>query len=313
MNKGIVFMKKLFAFLALPILIISSCSSNNQSIEQLSNDSSTVPFEYSAVSQDEPIEIEATKDYKKENKTIYRDNLKIAGELYIPTNDYDVFPLIILSHGFGGNMSSTRNDALTFTKQGFATFIFDFIGGGFSIQSDGQMTEMSVLTEAQDLNTVIDYLLEDERISSHHIFLLGQSQGGFVSTYVAGTRNDIRGLIGFYPAYCIKDDALEQYPNADQVPDPYQMSKMGTTLGKIYYTDVTSFDIYEVMEDIECDTVIIHGTADNVVPVRYAQRAAETIPHCTYLELQGAGHGFSGQDNDKALAAAFNLLTDNLD
>lgn len=306
-------MKKIIALLALPILIISSCSSNNQSVEQLSKDSSTIPLEYSVVSQDEPIEIEATKDYEKENKTIYRDNLKIAGELYIPTNDYDVFPLIILSHGFGGNMSSTRNDALTFTKQGFATFIFDFIGGGFSIQSDGQMTEMSVLTEAQDLNTVIDYLLEDERISSHHIFLLGQSQGGFVSTYVAGTRNDIRGLIGFYPAYCIKDDALEQYPNADQVPDPYQMSKMGTTLGKIYYTDVTSFDIYEVMEDIECDTVIIHGTADNVVPVRYAQRAAETIPHCTYLELQGAGHGFSGQDNDKALAAAFNLLTDNLD
>ena len=306
-------MKKIIALLALPILIISSCSSNNQSVEQLSKDSSTIPLEYSVVSQDEPIEIEATKDYEKENKTIYRDNLKIAGELYIPTNDYDVFPLIILSHGFGGNMSSTRNDALTFTKQGFAAFIFDFIGGGFSIQSDGQMTEMSVLTEAQDLNTVIDYLLEDERISSHHIFLLGQSQGGFVSTYVAGTRNDIRGLIGFYPAYCIKDDALEQYPNADQVPDPYQMSKMGTTLGKIYYTDVTSFDIYEVMEDIECDTVIIHGTADNVVPVRYAQRAAETIPHCTYLELQGAGHGFSGQDNDKALAAAFNLLTDNLD
>ena len=306
-------MKKIIALLALPILIISSCSSNNQSVEQLSKDSSTIPLEYSVVSQDEPIEIEATKDYEKENKTIYRDNLKIAGELYIPTNDYDVFPLIILSHGFGGNMSSTRNDALTFTKQGFATFIFDFIGGGFSIQSDGQMTEMSVLTEAQDLNTVIDYLLEDERISSHHIFLLGQSQGGFVSTYVAGTRNDIRGLIGFYPAYCIKDDALEQYPNADQVPDPYQMSKMGTTLGKIYYTDVTSFDIYEVMEDIECDTVIIHGAADNVVPVRYAQRAAETIPHCTYLELQGAGHGFSGQDNDKALAAAFNLLTDNLD
>ena len=101
MNKGIVFMKKLFAFLVLPILIISACSSNNGSVEQLSKDSSTIPLEYSVVHQDEPIEIEATKDYQKEDKTIYRDNLKIVGELYIPTNDYDVFPLIILSHGFG--------------------------------------------------------------------------------------------------------------------------------------------------------------------------------------------------------------------
>ena len=305
-------MKKIIALLALPILIISSCSSNNQSVEQLSKDSSTIPLEYSVVSQDEPIEIEATKDYEKENKTIYRDNLKIAGELYIPTNDYDVFPLIILSHGFGGNMSSTRNDALTFTKQGFATFIFDFIGGGFSIQSDGQMTEMSVLTEAQDLNTVIDYLLEDERISSHHIFLLGQSQGGFVSTYVAGTRNDIRGLIGFYPAYCIKDDALEQYPNADQVPDPYQMSKMGTTLGKIYYTDVTSFDIYEVMEDIECNTLLMHGTNDNVVPISNAERASITIPNCEYIVYQGQGHGFSGAADKDSAERTIKFLKENL-
>lgn len=258
------------------------------------------------------IEIEAASSYQTEKKTFYRDNKKIAGELYLPNNNKDVFPLLIMSHGFGGNMDGLKNDAYSFVKKGYATFVYDFIGGGSNIKSDGKMTEMSVLTEASDLNAVIDSLKEDERISNSHIFLLGQSQGGFVSTYVAGTRNDIRGLLDFYPAFCIKDDALEQYPNAEQVPETYFMSKMYTTLGKIYYTDVTSFDIYEVMANIQCETLLLHGTADNIVPVKYAQRAAQVIPHCTYIELQGAGHGFSGADNTKAINASLELMNNNL-
>lgn len=262
--------------------------------------------------EEKRIEIEETEEYQTEKKTIYRDNLKIAGELYIPDNNQDIFPLLIMSHGFGGNMSELKSDAYTFVKHGYATFVYDFIGGGSSIQSDGKMTEMSVLTEAKDLNAVIDYLKEDERISTNHIFLLGQSQGGFVSTYVAGNRNDIKGLLDFYPAFCIKDDALRQYPNEDDVPDPYQLDKMFATLGKIYYTDVVSFDIYDVMENIECDTLLLHGTADNVVPVSYARRAAETIPNCEYIEIQGAGHGFSGKDNERAINASLELMKNNL-
>lgn len=297
-------MKKVLAIFVLPLILLASCS-NSDGLKSI-DISNISPIH-------EAIEIEETNQYDTESKTIYRDNLKIVGELNVPKNNQEIFPLVILSHGFGGNMGGLRNDAITFTKKGFATFIYDFIGGGFSIQSDGQMTEMSVLTEAKDLNAVIDYLKEDERISPHHIFLLGQSQGGFVSTYIAGTRDDIRGLLDFYPAFCIKDDAIEQYPNADQVPDPYQMTKMGTTLGKIYYTDVVSFDIYEVMEDIACPTLLLHGTADNVVPVRYVQRAATVIPDCTYVELQGAGHGFSGTDQERAISESLKLLLNNLD
>ena len=287
-------MKKLICLLFIPLLLLNGCGKqgNNQA--------------------EQHIEVEAASKYTTEKKTIYRGDLKIAGELYVPKNEKKVFPLLIMSHGFGGNMDGLKNDAYTFTKKGYMTFVYDFIGGGFSIKSDGKMTEMSVLTEASDLNTVIDYLKQDTRVSSNHIFLLGQSQGGFVSTYVAGTRSDIKGLLDFYPAFCIKDDALEQYPDASKVPDPYQMTKMGTTLGKIYYTDVCSFDIYEIMANVKCETLLLHGTADNVVPVSYAQRAATVIPHCTYIELKGAGHGFSGSDSTKAINASLELMSNNL-
>ena len=170
------------------------------------------------------IEIEETDSFNMEEKTYYRDdNKKICGELYIPDNSYDEFPLVVLSHGFANSMDNVRELGKTLCKIGFASFIYDFIGGGMNIKSDGQMTEMSVLTEAKDLNTVLDELIEDERINVDNIFLLGQSQGGFVSTYVASTRDDIKGLIDYYPAFCIRDDAEKAYPNPNDVPDTYNV------------------------------------------------------------------------------------------
>lgn len=290
--------KKLTLFL-LPLLMLGACSNNNNSEP--------------SIEETIHIEVEEANSFTTENKTILRDdNKKIKGELYIPDNDKELYPLLIMSHGFNQNMSNLRDNAHTFAKKGYITFVYDFIGGGQSISSDGKLTEMSVLTEAKDLNTVIEYLKEDERISNDHIFLAGQSQGGFVSTYVAGTREDIKGLIDFYPAFCIKDDALEQYPEGSNVPDPYYMTKMGMNLGKKFYTDAVSFDIYEVMQDITCDVLLMHGTADNIVPISYSQRASETIPNCRYIEFQGAGHGFSGSTNSSAVNLCLELMSNNL-
>lgn len=287
-------MKKLLSLLIIPVLFLSACNNNPEP----------------PASQD--IEIEATNEYTKEDKTILRDNLKIVGELYIPTNSYDEFPLVVLSHGFNQNMDNLRDLGVKFVKEGFASFIYDFIGGGNSIKSDGKLTDMSVLTEASDLNTVLDTLKQDERINDDNVFLFGQSQGGFVSTYVASNRDDIKALVDYYPAFVIRDDAEEQYSSADQVPDPYMMTKMGQTLGKIFYVDATSFDIYDVMKNYEGNTIIMHGTSDNIVPISYSQRAAETIPNCELVTYQGAGHGFSGQTLTNADNRAIQFVKDNL-
>ena len=285
-------MKKLLLFI-LPFLLLTACGGKPPVVEPTS------------------IEVEEAETYTKEDKIIYRDNKKIVGELYIPDNSQEIFPLIVVSHGFNNNMDNTRNDAISFTKAGYASFIFDYIGGATSIKSDGQITEMSVLTEASDLNAVIDELKEDERISKDHLFLMGQSQGGFISTYIAASRDDIKGLIGFYPAYVLQDDAWKQYSKLEDVPDTY-VTPLGIRVGKIYWQDATSFDIYDMMEDCEVPALIIHGTNDNIVPLSYAQKAVETLPNAELLTIQGAGHGFSGGDNVKAINASLEFLNNNL-
>ena len=60
-------------------------------------------------------------------------------------------------------------------------------------KSDGKTTEMSVLTEVKDLEVVIDYVSTLPYVNKDKIFLMGCSQGGFVSALVTFAR-----LI-FYP------------------------------------------------------------------------------------------------------------------
>ncbi len=222
-----------------------------------------------------------------------RDGMKISGKLFLPEAEGPL-PLVICCHGFGGNLEHVRPYAECFARNGIAAFAFDFIGGGYGIQSDGTMKEMSVLTEAADLCAVIDRMQENEAFIPDRIFLLGASQGGFVCSYVAGCRpDDVAGLIALYPAYVLQDNAWKQTPDPENIPET--ISLMGVTLGGIYNRDAMSFDIYDVIRNYPGRVLIIHGTADSIVPISYSERAVEVFPDAELISYEGANHGFFGQ------------------
>ena len=52
----------------------------------------------------------------------------------------------------------------------------------------------------------------------------------------------------------------------------------------------------------------MHGNADSVVPISYAERAAEVYPDVEYFVIDGAGHGFSGRALDESIRYIFNYL-----
>ena len=207
-------------------------------------------------------------------------------------------PLLILSHGFGGSHTNHQDYEKFFYENGMATFNLDFCGGGLESKSDGAMLEMTVLTEAEDLNAVIDHFKDDGRFT--HIFLIGFSQGGFVSSYVAAQRpSDIAGLVLEYPAFVLQDDARERV-----LPDgtfPATSDIMGQIVGRVYNEAAVSFDIYDVIGGYAGDVLILHGDMDDIVPLRYSERAAQVFPHAKLFVLPGQGHGFTGEARRKAM------------
>lgn len=235
-------------------------------------------------------------DAEEENPMITGSLGKIYGELKIPAADTPV-PLIILSHGFGGNHAGNQDYADCFFSEGFAVYNFDFCGGGFGSKSDGTMLEMSVLTEAEDLNAIIDYFKDDARFSA--IYLWGASQGGFISAYVAAQRpDDIAKAVLEFPAIVLQDDAKARANEDGSFPPTSNV--MGMKISKKYNEDATSFDLYDLIAAYEGPVLILHGDKDPIVPLRYSERAAEIFPQGELVVMPGQGHGFMGKARTEA-------------
>ena len=221
---------------------------------------------------------------------IKRDQLHMTGELYSPKG-IEQYPLVILCHGFGGNMDLNRDYAMTLVNNGYGAFIFDFIGGGIDIKSEGSMLNMSVLTEAEDLMKVIETMKQRSDIDQDSIYLMGASQGGFVASYVAGRLPDlIKGLILLYPAFVLQHDARRRTPDYNQIEDTYDV--FGITVGSIYTRDV----------------LIIHGTKDRIVPISYSERAIKVYDHAKLKTIKDAGHGFHGKEKIECMEYILDYL-----
>lgn len=270
--------KNILIYLVLTILIVSIIHFTNKAdIEQPSNN------EYA---------------YKIQELSVKRDGKQIYGELYLPQNTKTKLPTVIISHGLGGNYRTGAEYAKALAKLGYAVYCFDFRGGSTSSRSDGSTLEMSIFTQQNDLEDVIDTMKEQSFVDEENIFLLGTSQGGVVSAMTAASRNDIQGLILLYPAFVLIDMAKEQFKSIEDIPYTYQLLWM--RVGKIYAEKLLDYDVYNEISHYKNDVLIIHGTEDNIVPLSYSKKAVDTYPSADLKVLNGSGHGFYGSDLIKA-------------
>ncbi len=203
-------------------------------------------------------------------------------------------PVLILSHGYGGDSRGEEGFARYFADRGFASVAVDFCGGGHGSRSDGETREMSVLTEARDLAAVIDGVKALDFADPSRICLWGESQGGFVSSVVAAMKPDeIAAAALLFPAYVIQDDTRKRVPDPEDIPE--RMEVMGMELGAVYHRDALSFDIYGLLPRYPGPVLLMHGTADTLVPIAYSERAEKAFPDARLVRFEGAGHGFWGE------------------
>ena len=227
----------------------------------------------------------------REELVIEADGKRIFGTLHVPEDDRRIHPLVIMSHGFGGAHCPEDLLARDLAQAGYLAYGFDFCGGGLASRSSGSMLEMSVLTEAADLNVVMDVLLAREDVDRSRVCLLGRSQGGFVSAYVAAQRpDDVRTLVMYFPAFVLQDDARARADAQGRFPETSDVG--GRTIGRAYNEDAISFDIYDVIGAFKGKVLIVHGDADAIVPLSYSERALTCYDDARLVVMPGQGHGF---------------------
>ena len=242
----------------------------------------------------------------------YRDDLKIYGKMYLPEGE-GPFPVVIFSHGFPGTHFWADVYAKELTNRGLAGVTFDFIGGSSESKSDGDVTEMSVLTEAQDLNVVIDSVKTMPWIDVNNLFLLGHSFGGLVSTYVAAQRpDDVKGLMVWEPSYQMSDEILKLYPQGCEIPDEIYTP---SHVGRIFIEDLQNLDIYETMGNYDKEILLLQGelSKTNELQDIYFNKAAETFPNMKWEIVDGANHTFSEKSGERALEKCIDYMMENME
>ncbi len=233
-----------------------------------------------------------------------RDGLTIRGREL--RGEGERLPIAILSHGFMSNMRSARAYAVQLAALGYAAYIFDFCGGCTQGTSDGPTTEMTVLTEVEDLKAVVAYARSLPGNDPERVLLLGMSQGGFVSALAAAELGKaVEGLVLLYPAFCIPDDARAGKMLAfrfDPEHIPETISDGRCTIGREYPACMQGFDPYAVIGRYRGPVLLVHGDADDCVDIRYSVLAAEAYEQaaprrCDFVRLEGAGHGFDARED----------------
>lgn len=237
---------------------------------------------------------------ESEELFLNKENNKIFTKIYRP-GDGKLHPAIIMCHGFGANGDAYSAYAKPITDAGFIAVYFDFCGGGEDTRSDGDMTEMSVLTEVEELSFVMDEVMSLPDVEESSVFLMGESQGGFVAAYEAALRpDDVRGLVLFYPAYIIPDYIKNLISeNGGVIPESYAI--LDRVVGKKYFEDaLKADDIWDRIEDYKGKVLILHGDGDRLVPYEGSVKAQRIYENASLICMEGARHGFYDEDEKRA-------------
>ncbi len=225
-------------------------------------------------------------------------------------------PIAIVSHGLNEGQEGVKKYAYFLAERGYSSFCFDFCGGkADKCESDGKTTEMTVLTEVDDLEVVLEYAKSQPYVNKDKILLMGCSQGGFVSALVAAKHNEeIEQLVLFFPAFCIPDmveagNLFGTKFNRRKAPDEFKCANM--LLGRGYLEAVYEMDVYEEIAGFDGDVLIVHGTKDKTVDISYSKKAYEVYmsveskreePREVLLRIVEKGkHGFDKKYADIAM------------
>lgn len=252
--------------------------------------------------------------YRTQEIWVQNGDLRIYGIAYVP-NTNGKMPLVIFSHELGNDHTSGERYAERLAEAGYAAYVFDFCGGTVGgNNSDGSNKEMSILTEASDLEAVLESARSWDFVDPDRIVLLGGSMGGLVTTVVgSGHQDEIAGMILMYPALSAKvDSGTERYKTEDEIPDDVSLFGGWIHVGKNYITDLWKVDFNELLSSYKGHMLLLHGDKDGTVPISWSEDAKEIIPDCEFYVIKNGGHEFFGQPFEDAMSYILSYLDSQL-
>ena len=176
---------------------------------------------------------------------------------------------VVHFHGNAQNMSSHWRFVAWLPTQDYNVFVFDYRGYG---ESDGEPEPRGVF---EDSNAALDHVRARADVDASRLFVFGQSLGGTnaIAAVGSGNRAGVKAVAIESTFYSYRSIANDKLPGAGLlVRDDYAASKFVAAIAPI-------------------PLLLIHGTADAVIPHHHSQRLlADAKEPKQLIEVPGAGH-----------------------
>ncbi len=211
--------------------------------------------------------------------------------------------MAVVCHGFTSSKDERliRLIADSLQQKGIASVRFDFNGHG---ESEGKLEEMTMPNELEDARRVVAYCKGLPWVSA--VSIVGHSQGGVVASMIGGQlQKDIRSVVLCAPAAVLRDDALrgqlmDARYDAGNLPDYVAIYGDACRIGKAFFVSAQTLPIYETASRYKGSALVVHGTADRIVPYTYGERYRQVMKNAELMLMPGVDHSFTaGHDAER--------------
>ena len=226
----------------------------------------------------------SAKNSNIEEISFYSDGFVLTGTLHLPAADRP--PVVIGCHGLYSDRNSPKQIALATAcnAHNIGYFRFDHRGCG---NSQGKFESVTSLdARCRDLKNAMG-LIKRRKDTGHHIGLFGSSMGGTVCLCVAG-EHKVSGIVTF--AAPLRSAVRQEGPGQSASPEA----------GGIFLdAGKSDFDVSANLPRI-CNILIVHGEADETVPLSHALEIRCLAGEPKKLVVQPDGdHRMSNADHQK--------------
>ncbi len=218
---------------------------------------------------------------KEENVTFKNPKgLELVGVLHLP--DKKVRAAVVMAHGLAGNKDRPRHIEIAeeLASNGFVVLRFDFGGCGESPDRP-----ISVKEQVVDLRAAIDFM---KGRGYEKIYLLGESLGGVTS--ILAWDDDVKTMALLAPVS--KSKIVLRYDGCDKDDESntlFEKDNRIFKLSKDFNAERKAIDQEKILSRIKCKVLIIHGSADDTVPLEHSVDAMRYLPKGSKLEIIGGG------------------------
>ncbi len=244
--------------------------------------------------------------------TLTYKNQIMRGMEHYPDDSSGPFPAVLINHGFTGHKGGAHRIHVHLSRileaSRFVAVRYDFIGSG---ESDGTFDQMTLSSEIDQAKVVYQSMLDNPKIDSHRIYVLGHSMGGLVASCLCGdiaqeSNSTIpAGLILMAPAgnmLDVYDRSREEHGKIFRADG--SIDHCGFLVSAAFGVDLRAIipDLPTRVSAYKNPVIIIHGDEDDAVPIETGREFADFYEQKTLFHtIKGADHVFGNLGHEAEL------------